>query len=175
MSYHLKRQPSWRVWCVPLIQEPPLQVVEGRDYTIFQVTVPNPRVSLTTFLSFHPGSNWGLLITSQLFYQLNYRSLFFVPKVGLEPTHSKVNAPKAFVSTIPPLRYFGAREQNRTDISTLARWCNNRYTTLAIKRNFPSTLTVVLDFTDGWFPITCYECTIEQGPSQSPSGHVPSL
>jgi len=40
------------------------------------------------------------------------------------------------------------------------------------KRNIPSTLTVVVDFTDGWFPITCYECTIEQGPSQSTSGHL---
>jgi hypothetical protein len=32
-------------------------------------------------------------------------------------------------------------------------------------------LTTGLDFTDGLFPITCYECTIEQGPLQSTLGH----
>ena len=37
--------------------------------------------------------------------------------------------------------------------------------------NKPSVLTTVLDFIDGWFPITCYECTIEQGPSQYTLGH----
>ena len=39
------------------------------------------------------------------------------------------------------------------------------------KRKHLSTLTVVLDFTDGWFPVTCYECTIEQGPSLCTLGH----
>ena len=40
--------------------------------------------------------------------------------------------------------------------------------------NKPSVLTTVLDFIDGWFPITCYECTIEQGPSQYTLGHFNS-
>ena len=39
------------------------------------------------------------------------------------------------------------------------------------KRNFPSTLTVVVDLTEHNLLFTWYECTIEQGPSQNTSGH----
>ena len=40
------------------------------------------------------------------------------------------------------------------------------------KRNFPSTLTVVLDFTEHSLLFTCCKCTTEQGPSHNTLGHV---
>lgn len=39
-------------------------------------------------------------------------------------------------------------------------------------KNISFVLTTSLDFTDGLFPITCYECTIEQGPLQRTLIHL---
>ena len=38
-------------------------------------------------------------------------------------------------------------------------------------KNKSSVLTTGLDLTDGLFPITCCECTAEQGPLQDTLGH----
>jgi hypothetical protein len=43
---------------------------------------------------------------------------------------------------------------------------------LSLVKKQSSMLTMVVDFTNGWFPVTCYECTIEQGPSHSILGHL---
>ena len=73
----------------------------------------------------------------------------------------------------PFLRFtFGARDQVRTGDPQFGKLMLYRLSYSRKKRNFPSTLTVGLDFTDGLFPITWLMCTSEQGPKQSTLGHL---
>ena len=73
----------------------------------------------------------------------------------------------------PFLRFtFGARDQVRTGDPQFGKLMLYRLSYSREKRNFPSTLTVGLDFTDGLFPITWLMCTSEQGPKQSTLGHL---
>jgi hypothetical protein len=41
----------------------------------------------------------------------------------------------------------------------------------SVQRDLSSMITMVVDFTDGWFPVACCESTAEQGPSQYALGH----